>query len=71
MSTPGNPDPENPSSNTRSRSRNRAEEAARLETETPRITMAINIAGQNWQAMIGTYTGTIDRKKAPKFIDTR
>ena len=32
--------------------------------------MAINIAGQNWQAMIGTYTGTIDRKKAPKFIDT-
>ena len=70
MSTPGNPDPENKSSNTRSRSRNRAEEAARQETETPRITMAINIAGQNWQAMIGTYTGTIDRKKAPKFIDT-
>ena len=71
MSTPGNPDPENPSSNTRSRSRNRAEEAARQETETPRpVTMAINIAGQNWQAMIGTYTGTIDRKKAPKFIDT-
>ena len=70
MSTPGNPDPENPSSNTRSRSRNRAEEAARLETKTPRITMAINIAGQNWQAMIGTYTGTIDRKKAPKFVDT-
>ena len=32
--------------------------------------MAINIAGQNWQNMIGTYTGTIDRKKAPKFIDT-
>ena len=71
MSTPGNPDPENPSSNTRSRSRNRVEEAARQETETPRpVTMAINIAGQNWQAMIGTYTGTIDRKKAPKFIDT-
>ena len=71
MSTTGNPDPENPSSNTRSRSRNRAEEAARQEAETPRpVTMAINIAGQNWQAMIGTYTGTIDRKKAPKFIDT-
>ena len=69
MSETGNQ--ENPSSNTRSRSRNRAEEAARQETqETPRLTMAINIAGQNWQAMIGTYTGTIDRKKAPKFVDT-
>ena len=67
MSGTGNP--ENPSSNTRSRSRNRAEEAAR-QPETPRVTMAINIAGQNWQTMIGTYTGTIDRKKAPKFIDT-
>ena len=74
MSETGNPNPENPSSNTRSRSRNRAEEAARQATtsqDTPRpITMAINIAGQNWQAMIGTYTGTIDRKKVPKFIDT-
>ena len=48
MSETGNTDPENPSSNTRSRSRNRAEEAARQQ-ETPRpITMAINIAGQNW-----------------------
>ena len=72
MSETGNT--ENPSSNTRSRSRNRAEEATRQritsqETQQP-ITMAINIAGQNWQNMIGTYTGTIDRKKAPKFIDT-
>ena len=59
MSETGNLNPENPSSNTRSRSRNRAEEAARQQ-ETPRLTMAINIAGQNWQNMIGTYTGTID-----------